>query len=219
VLVQKLELESPSLAESLENGVEALVALGQLGSARVLSDLLEELGHDLDDPLAIAIGARCRALLLAACGDGVAALETVGIAMALNERLQARGELAKSLLLAGQIQRRARDRRAARKSLERAVALFEQLGMACEAVKARSELDRIGSRRPCKEELSPTERRVAELAATGMTNRHVAEALFVSPKTVESNLANAYRKLDIHSRAELGARMGAKSLAEITSTS
>ncbi len=56
--------------------------------------------------------------------------------------------------------------------------------------------------------LSPSEQRVAELAASGMTNRDVAAALFISPKTVESNLARIYRKLGIHSRAELGRHMG-----------
>ena len=50
-------------------------------------------------------------------------------------------------------------------------------------------------------------RRVAELAATGMTNRDIASALFISPKTVESNLSRVYRKLGIRSRAELGRRI------------
>jgi FixJ family two-component response regulator len=49
---------------------------------------------------------------------------------------------------------------------------------------------------------------VAELAASGMTNRDVAAALFISPKTVESNLARIYRKLGINSRAELGRLVG-----------
>ena len=48
-----------------------------------------------------------------------------------------------------------------------------------------------------------------KLAASGLTNRQVAAALFISPKTVESNLARAYRKLDIRSRAELGAHVAA----------
>jgi DNA-binding CsgD family transcriptional regulator len=52
--------------------------------------------------------------------------------------------------------------------------------------------------------LTPAEQRVAELAATGMTTRDVAAALFISPKTVETNLARIYRKLNIRSRAELG---------------
>ena len=55
--------------------------------------------------------------------------------------------------------------------------------------------------------LTSSELRVAELAATGGTNREIAEALFISPKTVEANLARVYRKLDIRSRAELGQRM------------
>jgi DNA-binding CsgD family transcriptional regulator len=52
--------------------------------------------------------------------------------------------------------------------------------------------------------LTPSEQRVAELAASGMTNRDVAAALFINPKTVEANLARIYRKIDIRSRAELG---------------
>ena len=52
--------------------------------------------------------------------------------------------------------------------------------------------------------LTPSEQRVAELAACGMTTRDVAAALFISPKTVEADLARIYRKLGINSRAELG---------------
>jgi DNA-binding NarL/FixJ family response regulator len=55
--------------------------------------------------------------------------------------------------------------------------------------------------------LTPGEQRVAELAASGLTNRQVAAALFISPKTVEANLARVYRKLEIRSRAELGAHV------------
>ena len=56
-------------------------------------------------------------------------------------------------------------------------------------------------------ELTPAEQRVAELAASGMTNRDIAAALFISPKTVEHNIGRVYRKLGIRSRAELGRRM------------
>ena len=56
--------------------------------------------------------------------------------------------------------------------------------------------------------LTPAEQRVAELAASGMTNRDVAAKLFISSKTVEATLARVYRKLGIRSRAELGQRMG-----------
>jgi DNA-binding NarL/FixJ family response regulator len=59
-------------------------------------------------------------------------------------------------------------------------------------------------------ELTPTEEQVAELAAAGRTNREVAVELFMSPKTVEANLARAYPKLGIASRAQLGAVMAAR---------
>jgi len=75
------------------------------------------------------------------------------------------------------------------------------------AERARAELDRtnIGLNRAA--ELTPSELRVAELAASGMTNRDVAAELYISPKTVEANLSRIYRKLDIRSRAELGNHM------------
>ncbi|MGB8876034.1 MAG: helix-turn-helix transcriptional regulator, partial [Solirubrobacteraceae bacterium] len=53
------------------------------------------------------------------------------------------------------------------------------------------------------ESLTPSERRIAELAATGQSNREIAQALFVTPKTVEYHLRNTYRKLDIQNRQEL----------------
>jgi DNA-binding CsgD family transcriptional regulator len=53
-------------------------------------------------------------------------------------------------------------------------------------------------------DLTPTEERIAQLVATGLTNREVADRAFISPKTVEANLARVYDKLGVHSRAELG---------------
>jgi len=73
--------------------------------------------------------------------------------------------------------------------------------------RAESELERVAGRPGPSLELTATEQRVAVLAASGLTNREVAEQAFISPKTVEANLARAYRKLGISSRAELGAKM------------
>jgi DNA-binding NarL/FixJ family response regulator len=95
----------------------------------------------------------------------------------------------------------------AKRSLEQALAIFDQLHAQLWAGRTRQELRRIGLRPPASDQLTETERRVAELAASGLTNREVAARLFVSPKTVEANLARAYRKLGISSRAELGARL------------
>src|SRR5262249_24369752 len=82
--------------------------------------------------------------------------------------------------------------------------IFETLAAPLWAQRARSELSRLGLRPPAPLALTDTEERVAALAAAGHTNRQVAQALFLSPKTVEANLARIYRKLGISSRAELG---------------
>ena len=108
----------------------------------------------------------------------------------------------------GRLQRRRRRRRAAGESLERAREIFERLGASLWVRGCEAELGRLGRRRSAdRDELTASERRVAELAASGRTNREVGAELFISPKTVEANLARVYRKLEIHSRAELGQRM------------
>jgi DNA-binding NarL/FixJ family response regulator len=83
------------------------------------------------------------------------------------------------------------------------LATFEELGIPLWAERARAELNRASGVRT-QAELTASERRVAEMAATGVTNREMAAALFISPKTVEANLSRIYRKLNIRSRAELG---------------
>src|SRR5207248_1396854 len=72
------------------------------------------------------------------------------------------------------------------------------------------ELARLGLHRPAGPGLTPREDQVAEHAAAGATNNQIAGALYISPKTVEANLARIYRKLGISSRAELGAWMAAR---------
>jgi DNA-binding NarL/FixJ family response regulator len=117
-------------------------------------------------------------------------------------------ERARTQLLQGQLQRRLRRKDAGAANVRAALVIFEDLDTPLWADRARAELARanVGPRHTVV--LTPSERRVAELAASGMTNRDVAAALFISPKTVEVNLTRVYRKLDIHSRAELGQRMG-----------
>jgi DNA-binding NarL/FixJ family response regulator len=154
-----------------------------------------------------ATGARDRALLLAARGDLPAALVAVEESLGAHGSLDMPFDCARALLVKGAIERRAGRRSRAKSSLERARSEFERLGTPLWAERARAEMSRLGLRRSAGSELTTSERRVAELAATGLTNRDVAAALFVSPKTVEANLARVYRKLGIRSRAELGARM------------
>jgi DNA-binding NarL/FixJ family response regulator len=116
-------------------------------------------------------------------------------------------ELGRTLLLEGRLRRRANQKRAAAEALRRALELFAQLGAPTWLEQASAELARVGLRHRSPDELTATELHVAQLAAAGLTNREVAKAAFMSPKTVEANLARVYRKLGIRSRAELGARM------------
>ena len=87
--------------------------------------------------------------------------------------------------------------------LEEAVQIFERLGAATWMATTNAELRRLATRR-APAELTPTERRIAELAAAGLSNPEISARVYVSRKTVEANLARAYRKLGISSRAQLG---------------
>jgi DNA-binding CsgD family transcriptional regulator len=190
------------------DAVDALVHVGRLDDAEMLVEAFERNGRRLDRAWALAIGARGRAMMLAARGDVDAACAVAEAAMVQHDRLPMPFERARTLLLLGQLQRRRRKKDAAATALGEALRLFEGLGTDLWARRTRAELARVASGASAGEELTPTERRVAELAASGMTNREVAAELFISPKTVEANLARVYRKLDIGSRAELGRLMG-----------
>jgi DNA-binding CsgD family transcriptional regulator len=185
---------------------EALIHSGRGGDAEPLVAALERNGRRLDRAWMTAVGGRCRAMLLAAGGDVDAAVRTAEEAMRAHDRTPMRFERARTLLVLGQLQRRRRRRDAATVALREALDAFERIGTPLWAERARAELHR-GELGAGFAGLSETERRVAELSAAGMTNRDVAATLFISPKTVETYLGRIYRKLGIHSRAELGRLM------------
>jgi DNA-binding NarL/FixJ family response regulator len=120
-------------------------------------------------------------------------------------------ELGRTLLIKGVVQRRMKQRAAARETLEHALGIFERLGASLWAERARAEIARIGVRTEAQTELTPIEERIAALVAEGHRNREIADALFLSPKTVEANLSRTYRKLGIRSRAELVAKHAERS--------
>ena len=191
------------IAMALPDAIEAFVATGDLDRAERLTQALAALGRRFDRPWALATSGRCRALVDAAGGHLDRACAAAEQAIVDHRRLPMPFELGRTLLVLGQLQRRRGERRLARATLARALAIFEELGAALWADKARAELSRIGVRR-APEQLTEAERRVAELGARGLTNREIAAALFLSRRTVEANLARAYGKLGIRSRAELG---------------
>jgi DNA-binding CsgD family transcriptional regulator len=120
-------------------------------------------------------------------------------------------EAARTLLAKGRLHRRRREKRLADETLRAAQAEFERLGAPIWADQTRAELARVGRRPRAPRDLTETERRVAELAARGLTGREIADRAFLAPKTVGNVLGRVYDKLGIHSRAELGAAMAAGS--------
>ena len=194
-------LGDPVLGVFLPDEIEALVGLGRLDQARALVDLLEQPARRLDRPWAIAAAARSRALLHAAGGESGAAIAALHEALAEHERLDMPLERARTLLVLGSVLRRDRHRRRAREALTEALLLFERAGAHLWEKRAAAELGRLGLRNGNR--LTETERQVAELAATGLSNREVAERAFLSVKGVEANLTRIYRKLGIRSRSGL----------------
>jgi DNA-binding CsgD family transcriptional regulator len=204
--LDEVRILEPGVLRIHGDAVEALVGVGDLERAEGVLVPWEKQGQRIGLAWSLAVSARCRGLLEAARGRSGDALETLDRALVEHANLPMPFELGRTLLAKGQVERRAKQRAAAKESLAAALDTFEHLGAPLWAEKARAELARVGLRRSA-EELTEGERRVAELTASGLTNREVAARLYMSPKTVEANLARVYRKLGIHSRAELGARL------------
>jgi DNA-binding NarL/FixJ family response regulator len=189
--------------------VDALVALGDHDEARAVSDLLHELAEEQRHPWGLATARRCAAVVqLYSDADDQEAAAALQHSAGDYGRLGLRFDRARSLLSLGRAQRRARQWGAARTALQDALFAFEEIGSFGWAGQARSELDRVGARRPRPSgELTPSERRVAELAASGRSNKQIAQELHVTVHTVEAHLSHAYAKLGVHSRGQLAARL------------
>jgi DNA-binding CsgD family transcriptional regulator/tetratricopeptide (TPR) repeat protein len=204
VAAASMGMREPSVVAYAADAIEALIATDQLDEAERLTDWIEEHGRRLDRVWALATGGRCRSLLLAATGKLDAAIECCERALEEHARLPMPFERARTLLVLGQLQRRRGKRRKAEAAIAEALSSFEGLGTKLWAEKARMERSRLGTQRGDRNQLTPSEQRIAELAGGGRTNREVAAAMLISPKTVEANLVRIYRKLEIGSRAELG---------------
>jgi DNA-binding CsgD family transcriptional regulator len=205
--LNSLGWREPSIYGELPNAIEALVELGELAEARrLLTDLQGRVGR-IESPWGEASADRCEGLILSAEGDLEAALEAYARALRVHERLPQPFDLGRTLLALGTGERRARRRRAARETLRSALQIFDELGAVLWAERARSELARIGGRAPTRDDLTPSEQRIAELVAEGKTNKEVAAILVLADRTVESALTRIYRKLQVRSRTELARKL------------
>ncbi|MGN6557326.1 MAG: AAA family ATPase [Solirubrobacterales bacterium] len=182
----------------------ALIALGEHARARELVDPLVAAAKRWGTPTAIANGLRADAAVRGG-SEGIGLLEE---AVALHVGGPARVQRVHALVELGEALRREGARARARPPLREGFELARKCGAARLAKRAHAELEATEEtlRRYTPigvESLTPSERRVAEMAASGITNRQIAQSLFVTVKTVEAHLSAAYDKLDIDSRGQL----------------
>jgi DNA-binding NarL/FixJ family response regulator len=146
-------------------------------------------------------------MLAAARGDLAGALRAVEEGLQYESTSPHAFERARLLLVRGTVHRRERRKGAAADALSAALEIFEELEAVLWTQKARDELAHLGGRPAADGRLSATEQQIAELVAEGRSNAEVAHALVISPKTVEWNLSKIYKKLGLHSRTELAAKL------------
>jgi DNA-binding NarL/FixJ family response regulator len=200
------EVPNPAWAPWRSLKAQALARLGRTDEALPLVEEELELTRRFGAPAPIGRSLR----VLGTLRRDAEALEQ---AVAVLEGSTARLERAKALAELGALLRRERKPSEAREPLRQALELATVCDAAPVADHARTELYAAGARPRTEalsgvESLTPSERRVAELAAEGGSNKEVAQTLYVTPKTVEVHLSNAYRKLGIRSRRELSAALG-----------
>jgi DNA-binding CsgD family transcriptional regulator/tetratricopeptide (TPR) repeat protein len=197
------ELSSPAFGPWRSLAAQALDRLGRRDEALAVAEEELALSSHWGGPW--ALGRSLRVLGTLERDEGMPRLAQ---AVDVLDGSTARLELAKALAALGSALRRSRRPADSREPLRRALELADVCGASGLAEHVRSELYAAGARPRTTalqgvEALTASERRVAALAAGGHTNRDIAQALFVTPKTVEVHLSSAYRKLGIGSRRQL----------------
>lgn len=199
---------NPALIAWRSQATLALLQLGEGEQARRLALEELELARAWGAPRALGAALRAAGLV----EGGKRGLAQLAEAVEVLSGSPARLELAKAQTELGAALRRAGQRVQAREHLRRAVELGTLCGAATLAARAETELLATGAR-PRRialsgvDALTPSERRVADIAAQGPTNREIAQALFVTQRTVEVHLTSVFRKLGISSRSQLAAAL------------
>jgi DNA-binding CsgD family transcriptional regulator len=185
---------------------EALLAVGRVDEAVAIAETLRACPVG-DKPWCRAMASRIMALAAAERSDYAEARREIELALQAHADLPEPFEHARTVQLAGRVERTARSWGAARAAFTDALERFDQLGAARWAEKASADLARLPGRRPANAELTAREREIGQLVAAGLTNKEVAARLFVSVRTVEATLSRLYAKLGVRSRTELAGHL------------
>ena len=199
-------VRTPSYSTWRADAVALLAELGRTDEARELAEEDLTRSRAFGEPRALGMSLR-------AAGLARGSVEDLDESVSVLRPSPARLELALSLLALGSAHRRAGRRTDARPVLAEAVELAAACGATAIAARAHDELVAAGARPrrdpiESRSKLTASEQRVARMAADGMTNREIAQALFLTEKTIEVHLTSTYRKLDISSRSQLPRALG-----------
>ncbi len=209
-LLSRALVTCPSYLPWRSEAAVALIALGETEQASRLAEEELALARRFTAPRALGVALRAHGLV---CGGhvGEALLREAADTLA---RADAKLERARTMADLGAQLRRSNRRREAREVLREALDVAHRAGARPLAARAETELRAAGAR-PRRimlaglESLTASERRVAELAAAGLTNREIAQSLFVTARTVEGHLTNVFRKLELESRDGISAAIAA----------
>jgi DNA-binding CsgD family transcriptional regulator len=204
--LEAIGIVNPGISPWRSTAAIALLQTGEPERARELAAEEVALARAWGAPRALGVALRASGLARADVGALEEAVEVLSRSPARLEHARAAADLGAAL-------RRAGRRVDAREPLRVALELAHACGATALASRARTELVASGAK-PRRQALSgadsltPSERRVTTMAAEGLTNRDIAQRLFVTPKTVEVHLSSAYRKLAIGSRTQLSEALG-----------
>jgi class 3 adenylate cyclase/DNA-binding CsgD family transcriptional regulator len=204
VCMEAFEMRNPAVLAWRSHLATAILSLDRRDEALELAGEEVELARAWGAPRAIGVALRVRGL----CEGGKEGIETLRESQRVLEGSSAKLERARTLVELGAAVRRANQRAEARELLKEGLDVAVRSGSQQLVERAEQELAATGAR-PRRlllsgvESLTASERRVARFAADGLSNKDIAQALFVTTKTVEVHLSNVYRKLGIGSRTEL----------------
>ena len=209
-------VKNPVLPTAAVAAIE-LVRAGEIERARAAAEEYRQAAERWGTPRVKGIALHCQGVV----DGGEQGIQLLREAVATLRRSPGRLELARALTDLGAALRRVNQRAEAREPLREALEIARRDGALAIARRAHEELEATGEKlRPLlaggAESLTPSERRVAGMAAEGKSNRAIAQDLFLTVKTIEAHLSGAYRKLDIGSRSELPEALGMESRGATT---